>query len=100
MNFYLEQLHELGAELSLAAHLADVSEELRALAGRSPDTSPHRSGEPYRLAVSGIYARLAETARKLGVDTGRRLPVGEAEPYAGANAFKDDLDVLDRSLIS
>ena len=37
MNFYLEELHALGAELSLAAHLADVSEELRALAGRSPE---------------------------------------------------------------
>ncbi len=57
MNFYLEELHVLGSELSLAAHLADVSDELRALAERSPDTSPHRSGEPYRLAVSGIYAR-------------------------------------------
>src|SRR6185437_16795377 len=62
LQFYLDQLHALGAELSLAAHLADVSEELRALAERSPDTSPHRSGEPYRLAVSGIYARLAATA--------------------------------------
>ena len=63
LRFYLEELHELGAELSLAAHLADISEELRALAERSPDTSPHRSGEPYRLAVTGIYARLAATAR-------------------------------------
>jgi phosphoenolpyruvate carboxylase len=42
----LSRVHELGAELSLAAHLADVSEDLRALAERSPDTSPHRSGEP------------------------------------------------------
>src|SRR5947199_8408253 len=50
LRYYLEQLHVLGSELSLAAHLADVSEDLRALAGRSPDTSPHRSGEPYRLA--------------------------------------------------
>ena len=66
MNFYLEELHVLGAELSLAAHLADVSDELRALAGRSPDTSPHRSGEPYRLAVSGIYARLTATALRAG----------------------------------
>ena len=62
MQFYLEELHVLGAELSIAAHLADVSAELRALAERSPDTSPHRSGEPYRLAVSGIYARLSATA--------------------------------------
>src|SRR5215213_8184611 len=75
MNFYLEELHVLGSELSLAAHLADVSDELRALAGRSPDTSPHRSGEPYRLAVSGIYARLTATAAKLEVETTRR-PVG------------------------
>src|SRR6266566_356591 len=65
LRYYLEQLHVLGSELSLAAHLADVSEDLRALAGRSPDTSPHRSGEPYRLAVSGIYARLTATAIRL-----------------------------------
>ncbi|WP_245333190.1 phosphoenolpyruvate carboxylase, partial [Bradyrhizobium guangdongense] len=47
MQFYLNELHVLGSELSIAAHLADVSEELRNLAERSPDTSPHRSGEPY-----------------------------------------------------
>jgi len=99
MNFYLEELHLLGAELSLAAHLADVSEELRALAGRSPDMSPHRSGEPYRLAVSGIYARLTATALRLDVET-TRPPVGEAAPYASVKEFKADLDVLDRSLIS
>src|ERR1700726_163957 len=57
LHYYLEQLHALGAELSMAAHLADVSEELRVLAGHSPDTSPHRRGEPYRLAGSGIHAR-------------------------------------------
>ena len=99
MNFYLEELHVLGSELSLAAHLADVSDELRALAGRSPDTSPHRSGEPYRLAVSGIYARLTATALRLEVETTRR-PVGEAAPYASVKEFKADLDVLDRSLIA
>jgi phosphoenolpyruvate carboxylase len=99
LRFYLEELHALGAELSLAAHLADISEELRALAARSPDTSPHRSGEPYRLAVSGIYARLTATASKLDVET-TRPPVGEATPYADVEEFKADLDVLDRSLIA
>jgi phosphoenolpyruvate carboxylase len=99
LNFYLEELHALGAELSIAAHLADVSEELRTLAEHSPDRSPHRSGEPYRLAVSGIYARLAATALKLEVET-RRKPVGEGTPYASAQEFKADLDILDRSLIS
>lgn len=99
LRFYLEELHLLGAELSMAAHLADVSKDLRALAERSPDTSPHRIGEPYRLAVSGIYARLAATALKLDVET-RRPPVGEAAPYDGAKDFKADLDILYRSLIS
>ncbi len=99
LRFYLEELHALGAELSLAAHLADISDELRALAERSPDTSPHRSGEPYRLVVSGIYARLTATALKLEVETTRQ-PVGAAASYADVREFKADLDVLDRSLIA
>lgn len=99
LRFYLEELHQLGAELSLAAHLADVSKDLRALAERSPDKSPHRSGEPYRLAVSGIFARLTATAARLEVET-TRAAVGEAEPYASAADFKADLDIIYRSLIS
>jgi phosphoenolpyruvate carboxylase len=99
LQFYLEELHALGAELSIAAHLADVSAELRTLAERSPDTSPHRIGEPYRLAVSGMYARLSATAKKLDVQVVRR-PVGEGAPYDSIAEFQADLDVLDRSLIS
>jgi phosphoenolpyruvate carboxylase len=70
---------------------------LRALAERSPDTSPHRSGEPYRLAVSGIYARLAAMAARMNVETSRR-PVGQAAPYETVAEFAGDLDVIDRSL--
>lgn len=99
MQFYLNELHVLGSELSIAAHLADVSEELRTLAERSPDTSPHRSGEPYRLAVSGIYARLTATAEKLEVEITRR-PVGKGRPYESVRELQADLDVLHRSLIS
>ena len=99
LRFYLEELHVLGSELSLAAHLADVSKDLRQLAERSPDKSPHRSGEPYRLAVSGIYARLTATALKLDVGI-TRPPVGEAAPYANVAEFKADLDILYRSLIA
>ena len=99
LRFYLEELHVLGSELSLAAHLADVSKDLRALAERSPDTSPHRKGEPYRLAVSGIYARLTATAARLDVET-TRPPVGEAAAYANVAEFKADLDILYRSLVS
>ncbi|MCS3728167.1 phosphoenolpyruvate carboxylase [Bradyrhizobium betae] len=99
MQFYLEELHVLGSELSIAAHLADISEELRNLAERSPDTSPHRIGEPYRLAVSGIYARLTATAEKLQVEITRR-PVGKGAPYGSVRELQADLDVLHRSLIS
>jgi len=99
LQFYLEELHALGGELSIAAHLADVSEELRALAKRSPDTSPHRSGEPYRLAVSGIYARLTATAERLDVKV-MRQPVAEAVPYLNVQELQADLDVLHRSLIA
>src|SRR5215203_1533465 len=99
LRFYLEELHVLGAELSMAAHLADVSKDLRGLAERSPDTSPHRSGEPYRLAVSGIYARLTATAVRLDVET-TRAPVGQAAAYGSVKEFKADLDVLERSLIA
>ena len=90
--------NELGAELSLAAYLSDVSDELRALAEKSPDTSPHRQGEPYRLAVTGIFARLAATAQRLNIDV-RRPAVGQAEAYATAAELKADLDVLHRALV-
>ncbi|MGA8901079.1 phosphoenolpyruvate carboxylase [Bradyrhizobium sp.] len=99
VRFYLDELHVLGSELSLAAHLADVSKDLRTLAESSPDKSPHRSGEPYRLAVSGIFARLTATATRLEVET-TRAAVGEAEPYADAAEFKADLDTLYRSLMA
>jgi phosphoenolpyruvate carboxylase len=99
LRYYLEELHVLGSELSLAAHLADVSKDLRGLAERSPDTSQHRKGEPYRLAVSGIYARLTATAARLGVEI-TRPAVGEAAAYANVAEFKADLDILYRSLIS
>src|SRR5947207_3129336 len=98
-RFYLEQVNELRAELSLAANLADTSTELRELAAKSPDTSPNRRGEPYRLAVTGIFARLAATAQRLGIDV-RRPAVGQAESYTDASELKADLDVIDRSLIA
>jgi phosphoenolpyruvate carboxylase len=97
LQFYLGELHVLGGELSIAGYLADVSEELRALAESSLDKSPQRSGEPYRLAVSLIYARLAATAEKLDVEIMRR-PVGKAMPYGNVREMQADLDVLDRSL--
>jgi len=97
---YLEQLHELGAELSLTTLVTGVSAELNALAERSPDTSPHRRDEPYRRALTGLYARIAATARDLDQHEAMRHAVGDAPPYARAADFAADLDVIHRSLVA
>jgi phosphoenolpyruvate carboxylase len=99
--YLLEQLHQLGAELSTTTSLIDVPDvELMRLAEQSPDRSPHRSDEPYRRAIAGFYARLAATALQLDQLEAPRHAVAEAEPYATAAEFAADLDVLHRALIS
>jgi phosphoenolpyruvate carboxylase len=96
--YYLDELHQLGAELSLADGIVRVSDELEALAKRSPDRAPQRQREPYRRAISGIYARLAATARRLGSVEPSRHAVGEAPAYVAAVDLCADLDVIDASL--
>ncbi|QYF93743.1 phosphoenolpyruvate carboxylase [Massilia sp. PAMC28688] len=98
LDFYLEEVHALGAELSISTLMVGASPELQALADVSPDHSPHRSDEPYRRALIGIYARLAATARALGATNILRKEVGHAEPYAQASDFADDLKILAASL--
>jgi phosphoenolpyruvate carboxylase len=100
LNFYLEELHTLGATLSMSTRVTGMSDALRDLAKRSPDVSVHRRDEPYRLAVSGLYARLAATADVLDQHRPQRAPVGKAEPYATAEEFLADLDVLHASLVA
>ena len=98
LKFYLDELHLLGAELSLDGRLVVVSDELSALADRSPDPSPHRRGEPYRRAISGIYARLAATAWALDRLESPHHAVGKAPPYGEVAELSADLAVLHRSL--
>ncbi|MBL8489868.1 MAG: phosphoenolpyruvate carboxylase, partial [Rhodocyclaceae bacterium] len=98
LSFYLEQLHKLGAGLSSTSLLVQTSLELQALAGRSPDTSPHRDDEPYRRAIAGLYTRLATTARELDGLEPAIHAVGQAPAYATAAEFAADLEVLHRSL--
>lgn len=96
--FYLEELHELGGELSLSARVVGVSDALLALAEESPDKSPHRESEPYRLAISGLYARLAATSVKFGSSAPSRHPIGEAEAYETPAELLADLEVIRASL--
>ncbi|WBL65290.1 phosphoenolpyruvate carboxylase [Thauera sp. WB-2] len=100
LGYYLTELHTLGSQLSLGLGLVSASEALLALAERSPDHSPHRSDEPYRRAITGIYARLAATYQALLGHAPARPAVAAAEPYAGADALAEDLDTLHHSLVA
>jgi phosphoenolpyruvate carboxylase len=95
---YLEQVNALGAELSISNELAEVSDTVAELAGRSGDMNSARADEPYRRAITGIYARLAATYQKL---TGRPPPRSASvagEAYPDAQSFQADLTTLAQSL--
>ena len=100
LRFYLTEVHELGAELSISGGLAPVTTEMKALADRSPDQSEHRKDEPYRRALIGLYARLAATLQRLTGTEALRHAVAPQDPYAAAEAFLADLQVIERSLAS
>lgn len=95
---YLQEVHALGAELSITTLLISADPELLALADNSGDDSPHRSDEPYRRALVGVYARLAATAQALtGQDLARRSTVA-APAYQAPRELSADLAVIAASL--
>jgi phosphoenolpyruvate carboxylase len=100
LRFYLTEMHELGAELSVSAMLAPVTPEMRALAERSPDRNPHREDEPYRRALIGMYARLAATLQQLTGTEALRHAVAPQNPYTSADELLADLRVIEASLRS
>lgn len=98
LGHYLDQLHALGAELSISADHARVDDGVLALAEASGDTAESRRDEPYRRAISGIYARLAATHRALLGTAPARPGALAGEPYATPAQFRADLVTLARSL--
>ncbi|MBL8447792.1 MAG: phosphoenolpyruvate carboxylase [Zoogloeaceae bacterium] len=100
LDFYLEEVHTLASQLSLCLMHISASEALLALAAAAGDASPHRSDEPYRMALNGVHHRLAATYEALL----GRAPEGAsalgASPYASADALADDLEVIHRSLLT
>ncbi len=97
-DHYFAQVHALGAELPISGLWARLTPGMQALADASPDKSPFRQDEPYRRALTGVFARLAATAAALGLRREHRAAVGRGEPYADAAAFAADLDLIDESL--
>ncbi len=100
LRFYLTEVHELGAELSMSALLVEVTPELRALAERSGDLNEHRLDEPYRRALIGVYARLAGTLQALTGTEALRHAVAPQAPYADAAELLADLRTVAASLAS
>ena len=91
LGHYIDAVHALGAELSVSSSLATVPEAVEALAAASGDTAPSRSDEPYRRALSGIYARLCATYAGI---VGRAPPRPSAlagDAYAAPADFRRDL---------
>jgi phosphoenolpyruvate carboxylase len=99
-DYYLEQVHLLGAELPLSTHLVPVSPQLRDLAEASPDRSAQRLDEPYRRVLVSIYARLAATAEHLNGQQALRHPASKGKPYPSATEFVMDLETISASLVA
>ncbi len=98
LRHYLTEVHYLGGELSLSAMLVDVSPAMQALAESSPDTNEHRKDEPYRRALTGIYARLAATLKDLTGGDAARHAVAPQNAYRRSEEFLADLRTIDASL--
>jgi len=98
LRFYLSEVHALGSELSMSQAWAPITPQMQALAEASPDRSPHREDEPYRRALTGLYARLAATLHELTGTEALRHAVPPQNPYPDAQAFLADLDVIADSL--
>ena len=95
---YLDAVHALGAELSISTELAEVDACVIALAEASGDTALSRADEPYRRALSGIYARLAATFEASIGKPPPRPSALQGAPYPDPASFRADLRALAKAL--
>jgi phosphoenolpyruvate carboxylase len=96
-DYYLQETIALRGELSLTTRLVEVTTKLKKLAETSPDQSPHRQDEPYRLALVAVVERLRQTIRQMtNRDAGGDKPVLAA--YAASEEFLADLEIIADSL--
>lgn len=97
---YLDALHALGAELSISTEIAEAPDAVLELAEKSGDNAPSRKDEPYRRAISGIYARLSATHETLCGKPPPRPSALPAQPYASPAEFDADLRTMAKGLKS
>lgn len=99
LQYYLDAVHTLGAELSISAEHAAIAPEVEALAEASGDLAASRADEPYRRALSGIYARLAATHAALTGKPAPRPAGLSGEPYPDPQALRADLVAIGKGLM-
>lgn len=92
---YLRELDALGSEFSLTTRLVEVSARLKRIAESSPDQSPHRQDEPYRLALKAILERVRAT--RAGLLDEASAPAA-LPAYDSSEALLADLQVIAESL--
>ena len=95
---YLGEVHRLGAELSLSTRLVEPTKELLQLAAAAHDSNVHRQDEPYRQALTGLYARLAATSAALSGRAPFRAPHAAASRTRPRRSSQADLEVIAASL--
>jgi len=95
---YLDEIHRLGAELSLSTRLVTPTKDLLRLAEAAHDPNPHRNDEPYRQALIGVYGRVAATARALAGYVPPILPHADLPPYQNSAGLLADLRIIETSL--
>ncbi|MBH1992633.1 MAG: phosphoenolpyruvate carboxylase [Sphingomonadaceae bacterium] len=100
LAYYMDSLHALGAELSLSTELAHAPQSVLDLADASGDASPSRQDEPYRRALSGVYARLAATCVTLTGTPPARPSTLKGAPYDSPQDFRRDLVTVAQGLAS
>ncbi len=98
LGHYLDQVHALGAELSISTSHAIVDAAVLRLAKSSGDSASSRSDEPYRRALTGIYARLAATHLKLTGKPAPRPGPLSGEAYPDTKSFRADLVAIAHAL--
>ena len=98
LESYLDQLHALGAELSISTELVHPTDAVTKLADASGDTHAARADEPYRRALTGCYARLAATYESFAGHAPPRHASVPGRPYASPDELRTDLVAIAHSL--
>ncbi|WP_043648033.1 phosphoenolpyruvate carboxylase [Chitinilyticum litopenaei] len=99
LDYYYQQCQKLENELSMSARLVQVDQSLQQLADQATeDVARKGGGEPYRLALSAIRARVFATAAKIGTFHHTLHDVAHAAPYELPQELAADLAVVANSL--